>query len=206
MAACPRQKIAQSTGRILKRLFHIGPKPSAVVCRIDKVPTLRAQSVKRVIHLLGFFLVRAKGGCFQMHGFILPTVRTHNYASSSVSTGFDGRSFNRPDFRSASRNTYSIWALTDRSSSSDQRFMASSTSGLMRSGYDFLAATSRSNRAIRYSPQAGLHGPNREQPIDCWPSPRAVLRRAQPRLCLRALTKPFRPYQPRPQRSFAARQ
>lgn len=50
--------------------------------------------------------------------------------------------FSRPAFFKASRSTYSICAFTERSSSSDQRFMALRMSSLIRSGYAFLAATS----------------------------------------------------------------
>ena len=56
-----------------------------------------------------------------------------NQLSSSV-TGSLLPGFNRPALRSASRNTYSICALTLRNSSSDQRCIASSTTALMRYG------------------------------------------------------------------------
>ena len=56
-----------------------------------------------------------------------------NHLSSYV-TGSLLPGFSRPALRSASRNTYSIYALTLRNSSSDQRCIASSTAALMRSG------------------------------------------------------------------------
>jgi hypothetical protein len=55
-------------------------------------------------------------------------------SGSSSTTGLAVPVFRRPALRSASRSTYSICALTLRSSSSDQRCMASSTLALIRSG------------------------------------------------------------------------
>jgi hypothetical protein len=45
----------------------------------------------------------------------------------------------RPDFRNASRNTYSICAFKLRNSSSDQRCIADNISSLIRRGYAFFA-------------------------------------------------------------------
>jgi hypothetical protein len=56
------------------------------------------------------------------------------YSSGGASTGGRGVSLSRPARFSASRSTYSIWALTLRSSSSAQRCTASSTGAEIRSG------------------------------------------------------------------------
>src|SRR5687768_17834502 len=62
--------------------------------------------------------------------FMAPTL-AHGLGSFALSSPAFGR---RPALRNASRSTYSICALSERSSSSAQRCAAASTAALIRSG------------------------------------------------------------------------
>src|SRR5690242_5011248 len=102
---------------------------------VHQFPAVAAQLVQLVgdFFRIGMQLEEFRG--FEADDLVSP-VRVGIHGFSRLGEG--GRCvapvFSRPALRSASRNTYSICALSERNSSLDQRCIASSTAALMRSG------------------------------------------------------------------------
>src|SRR5688500_18586198 len=93
-----------------------------------QLPALRTELVEFLLH--PFAELSAEQFQRQFDHLVTPALAHLSFPFCASPADFGSR----PALRSASRSTYSICALSERNSSSDQRCAAARTSALMRSG------------------------------------------------------------------------